>query len=94
MVIFVPLTGILDEMLANQNVQTAAVSMNGQMFCLTESGRALVKEEDLLHGKFARLVMHPEALKNMNVEQSLYNRFFLPDTTNRLFLSVRGDYCD
>ena len=69
MVIFVPLTGILDEMLANQNVQTAAVSMNGQMFCLTESGRALVKEEDLLHGKFARLVMHPEALKNKIVEK-------------------------
>jgi hypothetical protein len=27
-------------------------------------------------------------------DQSSYNRLFLPDTTNRLFLSGRGDYCD
>ena len=27
-------------------------------------------------------------------DQSSYNRFFLPNTTNQLFLSGRGDYCD
>ena len=32
--------------------------------------------------------------KYRGATQSSYNCLFLPDTTNRLFLSGRGDYCD
>ena len=36
----------------------------------------------------------PTAVVWSHHDQSLYNRLFLPDTTNQLFLSGRGDYCD
>ena len=70
-VIFVPLSGIMDEMLENPKISTAAVSMTGQVFSIGSNGegRELVTEEDILSGKFVRLVMHPEALKNSNVEK-------------------------
>jgi hypothetical protein len=70
-VVFVPLSGILDEMVENQKIPTAGVTMSGQIFGLDENGvgHGSVTEVEILGGKFARLVMHPEALKNHKIEK-------------------------
>ena len=70
-VVFVPLSGILDEMVQNKKILTAGVTMSGQIFGLDENGvgHESVTEDDLLSGKFARLVMHPEALKTPKIEK-------------------------
>ena len=71
-IMFVPLTGILFELLDCSFVSTAAVSMSGQMFGRNDDGgRILLSEDDLLSGRFARLVMHPESLKIPQIEQIL-----------------------
>ena len=68
-IVFVPLTGIMEELVNNEKISTAAVSMSGQMFGKMGEGRVSVTEADILAGKFIRLVMHPEALKNSSVEK-------------------------
>ena len=68
-VMFIPLTGIMDELIDNEKVATAAVSMNGKVYSRNADGQVNVTNEEILAGKYARLVMHPEALKNPNVEK-------------------------
>ena len=72
-VMFVPLTGILCELIEHDKVSTAAVTMDGQMFGKNEhgEGRVILTEEDILSGKFARIVMHPESLKVGKVEMMM-----------------------
>ena len=72
-VMFVPLTGILYELIEHDKVSTAAVTMDGQMFGKNENGegRVILTEEDILSGKFARIVMHPESLKIGKVEMMM-----------------------
>ena len=70
-VMFVPLTGILHELLECDHTVTAVITMNGQMFGREGERRVAVKEEDILSGKFSRLVMHPETLRNSNVENMM-----------------------
>ena len=70
-VMFVPLTGILHELLECEHTVTAVITMNGQMFGREDEKRVAVKEEDILCGKFSRLVMHPETLRNSNVENMM-----------------------
>ena len=70
-VMFVPLTGILHELLDSDHTVTAIITMNGQMFGREGERRVAVKEEDIFSGKFSRLVMHPETLKNSNVENMM-----------------------
>ena len=68
-VIVIPLSGIMDELVEDNKVKTAAVSMNGKLYSKNGEAQVKVTEEDILDGKYSRLVMHPEALKNSNVEK-------------------------
>ena len=68
-VIFIPLSGIMDELVDNKTIATTAVSMNGRLYSQNSDGQVKVKDEDILAGKYARLVMHPESLKNSNIEK-------------------------
>jgi superfamily II DNA/RNA helicase len=71
-IMFVPLTGIINELLENNTVATAAVSINGQIYGKdTDGGRINLNEDDILSGRFVRLVMHPESLKNTTIEKLL-----------------------
>ena len=67
----IPLSGIMDEIVENNKVKTAAVSMNGKLYSKNCEGQIKVNEKDILDGMYARLVMHPEALNNSNVEKLL-----------------------
>ena len=68
-VMVIPLTGIMDELVDNIKIATAAVTMNGKLYGRNSDGHVKVTEEDILLGKYARLVMHPEGFKNSNVEK-------------------------
>ena len=68
---FVPLSGIMDELVENKVVATAAVNMNGKIYTKVSEGQLKVSDEDILAGKYVRLVMHPEALQNSNIEKLL-----------------------
>ena len=68
-VIFIPLSGIMDELVDNKTIATAAVSMNGRLYSQNSDGQVKLTDEDILAGKYARLVMHPESLKNSNIEK-------------------------
>ena len=64
-IMLVPLTGIINELLENKNVSTAAVTMNGQIYGRgIVGGRISLGKEDILSGRFMRIVMHPESLKS------------------------------
>ena len=68
-VMFVPLTGIMSELVEHGQVKTAAITMSEHMYGKSEEGRIPVSEEDVLSGKYARLVMHPECLGVSSVEK-------------------------
>lgn len=71
-IMLVPLTGIINELLENKNVATAAVTMNGQIYGRgIGGGRISLGEEDILSGRFMRIVMHPESLKSPMIEKLL-----------------------
>ena len=62
-VVFVPLSGIMDELVANEKIVTAAVSMSGEMFGKEASGRVVVTES-----KVASIIIQVSQVKADDVE--------------------------
>ena len=60
-----------------------------------DTGTDARKRADDAKGILRRILSKSFVLQlSVTSDHSSYNRLFPPDTTNRLFLSGQGDYCD